>query len=245
MAQPLMRLFMHEDRPSAAGIILLGHHHVSHPTERSSNPVRQHQNAPVSKRYTPAAARHSHNPHDVAYGPSQRRKHPCKIDDSEQNAPVERFGSRLRLLYYHQVPGIVGDSVFEYHVPPEIIFRNHVDPGGGYPGQLLLDGNYTQRQQKRQQQHSAQQHPVHPMQRIAAQQQLVKQVEDRQASRSLQTVKQKGRHRTIVFRFDFQFAGSGRADRPRRFSLPVRATKPPRGRNCRNTCSPRPSASCG
>lgn len=50
-------------------------------------------------------------------------------------------------LYYHQVPGIVGDSVFEYHVPPEIIFRNHVDPGGGYPGQLLLDGNYTQRQQ--------------------------------------------------------------------------------------------------
>jgi uncharacterized FAD-dependent dehydrogenase len=72
-----------------------------------------------------------------------------------------------------------------------------------------------------------------------------KQVEDRQASRSLQTVKQKGRHRIIVFRFDFRFAGSGRADRPRRFSPPVRATKPPRGRNCRNTCSPRPSASCG
>ena len=66
MAQPLMRLFMHEDRSSAAGIILLGHHHVFHPTERSSNPVRQHQYAPVSERYAPAAARHSHNPHSTS-----------------------------------------------------------------------------------------------------------------------------------------------------------------------------------
>ena len=154
-------------------------------------------------------------------------------------------GSRLRLLYYHQVPGIVGDSVFEYHVPPEIIFRNHVDPGGGYPGQLLLDGNYAQRQQKRQQQHSAQQHPVHPMQCIAAQQQLVKQVKDRQASRSLQTVKQKGRHRTIVFGLTFNLPDQVAQIVHGDFSLPYERRNHPRGRNCRNTCSPRPSASCG
>ena len=173
MAQPQVRPLVAENLAAIGGHIVFGDNNIAPPTERCDASGRHpYEHRAVVEPFATARTHRAGHPDDRAQGMQQHdggtdhEKHP------EQRPPVER--------------GFLGHDDSGRSVQ-----RNR---GRGQHRQLAIDRHDAQRQHESEEHAGEDDEAVEAMERLAAEQQLEKQIEDRKTNRSLETIYKKSVH---------------------------------------------------